>query len=57
VLLSDGREAQVVDANPEEPRYPIVRILGESGNIPVKTSPIGLRILRLAPEKEPPEAY
>jgi HD-GYP domain-containing protein (c-di-GMP phosphodiesterase class II) len=56
VLLSDGRKAQVVDANPEEPRYPIVRILGESGNMPVKTSPIGLRILRLAPEKEPPES-
>jgi HD-GYP domain-containing protein (c-di-GMP phosphodiesterase class II) len=55
VLLSDGRKAQVVDANPEEPRYPIVRIFGESGNAPVKTSPTGLRILRLAPEKEPPE--
>jgi HD-GYP domain-containing protein (c-di-GMP phosphodiesterase class II) len=55
VLLSNGKKAQVVDANPGEPRYPIVRILGESGNAPVKTSPIGLRILRLAPEKEAPE--
>jgi HD-GYP domain-containing protein (c-di-GMP phosphodiesterase class II) len=52
VLLSNGQKAQVVDANPEEPRYPIVRILGESGDTPVKTSPIGLRILRLVPEKE-----
>ncbi|MDR0708954.1 MAG: HD-GYP domain-containing protein [Spirochaetaceae bacterium] len=52
VLLSNGRKAQVVDVDPEEPRYPIVRILGQSGEVPVKTSPIGLRILRLAPEKE-----
>ncbi|MDR1411669.1 MAG: HD-GYP domain-containing protein [Spirochaetaceae bacterium] len=51
VLLSDGRKAQVVDASPNEPRYPIVRILGESDDAPVKTSPAGLRIVRLAPEK------
>jgi HD-GYP domain-containing protein (c-di-GMP phosphodiesterase class II) len=52
VLLSNGRKAQVVDVDPGEPRYPIVRILGQSGEAPVKTSPIGLRILRLVPEKE-----
>jgi HD-GYP domain-containing protein (c-di-GMP phosphodiesterase class II) len=52
VFLSNGRKAQVVDVNPDEPRYPVVRILGESGDTPVKTSPIGLRILRLVPEKE-----
>ena len=52
VLLSNGRKAQVVDVDPDEPRYPVVHILGQSGNAPVKTSPIGLRILRPLPEKE-----
>ncbi|GHV60252.1 phosphohydrolase [Spirochaetia bacterium] len=28
VLLSDGKKAQVVDVNPENPRFPIVQILG-----------------------------
>jgi HD-GYP domain-containing protein (c-di-GMP phosphodiesterase class II) len=55
VLLSDGREAQVVDVDPDEPRYPIVRIYGQSGEAPIKTSPIGLRILRSLPQKEGPE--
>jgi HD-GYP domain-containing protein (c-di-GMP phosphodiesterase class II) len=55
VLLSNGRKAQVVDVDPDEPRYPIVRMLGQSGDTPVKTSPIGLRILRSLPEKEAPE--
>ncbi|MDR1129129.1 MAG: HD-GYP domain-containing protein [Treponema sp.] len=51
VLLSDGRKAQVVDVNPKEPRYPIVRILGEGDDTPVETSSIGVRIVRLVPEK------
>ncbi|MDR1352208.1 MAG: HD-GYP domain-containing protein [Treponema sp.] len=51
VLLSDGRKAQVVDVNPKEPRYPIVRILGENDDTPVETSSIGVRILRLVPEE------
>jgi HD-GYP domain-containing protein (c-di-GMP phosphodiesterase class II) len=55
VLLSDGRKAQVVDVDPGEPRYPIVRILGQSGDVTIKTSSIGLRILRLSPEKEDPK--
>jgi HD-GYP domain-containing protein (c-di-GMP phosphodiesterase class II) len=29
VLLSDGKQGQVVDVNPEKPRFPIVQILGE----------------------------
>jgi HD-GYP domain-containing protein (c-di-GMP phosphodiesterase class II) len=29
VLLSNGKQAQVIDVNPEKPRYPIVQILGE----------------------------
>ncbi|MDR2053312.1 MAG: HD-GYP domain-containing protein [Treponema sp.] len=55
VFLSDGRKAQVVDVNPDEPRYPVVRILRESGDAPIKTSPLGLHILRLVPEKGTPE--
>jgi HD-GYP domain-containing protein (c-di-GMP phosphodiesterase class II) len=52
VLLSDGQKAQVVDANPGQPRYPIVRILGESGDAPIQTSPTGLRIQRHLTEEE-----
>ncbi|HCM27299.1 MAG TPA: HD-GYP domain-containing protein [Treponema sp.] len=29
VLLSNGRKAQVVDVNPENPRFPIVQVFGE----------------------------
>ena len=29
VLLSDGRRGQVVDINPENPKYPVVQVLGE----------------------------
>ncbi|GHU98702.1 phosphohydrolase [Spirochaetia bacterium] len=29
VLLSDGKKGQVVDVNPENPRFPVVQILGE----------------------------
>lgn len=29
VVLSDGRAAQVVDVNPDDPRFPIVQVLGE----------------------------
>lgn len=38
VILSDGRYAQVVDVNPDDPRFPIVQILGEmsaGGNLKV----------------------
>ena len=38
VILSDGRYAQVVDINPDDPRFPIVQILGEmssGGNLKV----------------------
>jgi HD-GYP domain-containing protein (c-di-GMP phosphodiesterase class II) len=55
VLLSDGRSAHVVDVDPGEPRYPIIHIDGQIGEAPVKTSPIGLRILRSLPEKGGPE--
>ena len=38
VILSDGRYAQVVDVNPDDPRFPIVQILGDmssGGNLKV----------------------
>jgi HD-GYP domain-containing protein (c-di-GMP phosphodiesterase class II) len=50
VLLSSGKKGQVVDANPENPRYPIVQIFGEltpdGKNKTVETSPSGLSIVR-----------
>jgi HD-GYP domain-containing protein (c-di-GMP phosphodiesterase class II) len=50
VLLSNGRKGQVVDVNPENPRYPIVQILGEltpdNKNKTVETSPDSLTIVR-----------
>jgi HD-GYP domain-containing protein (c-di-GMP phosphodiesterase class II) len=56
VLLSSGQKGQVVDVNPEFPRYPIVRILGEPGpdgrDPVVQTSAEGVRIERpLGPEE------
>jgi HD-GYP domain-containing protein (c-di-GMP phosphodiesterase class II) len=50
VLLSSGKKGQVVDVNPENPRFPIVQIFGELNpdgkNKTQETSPEGLRILR-----------
>ncbi|MDR1024610.1 MAG: HD-GYP domain-containing protein [Treponema sp.] len=50
VLLSNGKKGQVVDINPENPRFPIVQIFGElnpDGKNKIKeTSPEGLRIVR-----------
>jgi HD-GYP domain-containing protein (c-di-GMP phosphodiesterase class II) len=47
VLLSDGRKAQVVDANTNAPKYPIVQALDETE--PLETSPVGVRIVRVIP--------
>jgi len=30
VLLSNGKKGQVIDVNPETPRFPIVQIFGET---------------------------
>ena len=38
VLLSDGRHGQVVGLSPENPRFPIVNILGKKHNKAVQTS-------------------
>ncbi|MDR0668566.1 MAG: HD-GYP domain-containing protein [Treponema sp.] len=49
-LLSNGKKGQVVDVNPENPRFPIVQIFGELNpdgkNKTQQTSPEGLRIVR-----------
>ncbi|MDR3138226.1 MAG: HD-GYP domain-containing protein [Treponema sp.] len=50
VLLSSGQKGQVVDINPENPRFPIVQIFGEPSvdgkNRTVNTSPEGVTIVR-----------
>jgi HD-GYP domain-containing protein (c-di-GMP phosphodiesterase class II) len=50
VLLSDGKRAQVVDVNPEKPRFPVVQLLGEFTpeglNKTLETSKEGIRIDR-----------
>ena len=50
VLLSDGKKGQVVDVDPENPRYPIVEILGElmpnGKNRTRQTSSKGFSIVR-----------
>ncbi|PIE98950.1 MAG: phosphohydrolase [Treponema sp.] len=56
VVLSDGRMAQVVDVNPDDPRYPIVQVYGErkkdgSPNI-LGTSKTGISITRAVNKEE-----
>jgi HD-GYP domain-containing protein (c-di-GMP phosphodiesterase class II) len=50
VLLSNGKKGQVVDVNPENPRFPIVQIFGELNpdgkNKVMETSKDGLYIIR-----------
>ena len=50
VLLSSGRKGQVVDVNPENPRFPIVQIFGEltpdGKNKILETSQDGISIVR-----------
>jgi len=50
VLLSSGKKGQVVDANPEKPRFPIVQVLGELNpdgkNKVIETSQDGVYIVR-----------
>lgn len=56
VLLSDGRKGQVVDVNPDNPRCPIVQILGETSPggraKTIDTSPEGLHITRALSREE-----
>ncbi|MDR0641683.1 MAG: HD-GYP domain-containing protein [Treponema sp.] len=50
VLLSNGKKGQVVDVNPESPRFPVVQIFGELNpdgkNKTRETTPEGLYIVR-----------
>jgi HD-GYP domain-containing protein (c-di-GMP phosphodiesterase class II) len=50
VLLSSGKKGQVVDVNPENPRYPIVQVFGELNpdgkNKILETSQTGVSIVR-----------
>ncbi|MDR2371068.1 MAG: HD-GYP domain-containing protein [Treponema sp.] len=56
VLLSSGKKGQVVDVNPENPRYPIVQVFGEltpdGKNKILETSPEGLHIVRPLTKEE-----
>jgi HD-GYP domain-containing protein (c-di-GMP phosphodiesterase class II) len=50
VLLSSGKKGQVIDVNPENPRYPVVQIFGEltpdGKNKIMRTSAAGISIVR-----------
>lgn len=50
VLLSNGARAVVVDGNPDNPRYPVVQILGtrspDGKDVVVRTAETGIRIMR-----------
>jgi HD-GYP domain-containing protein (c-di-GMP phosphodiesterase class II) len=50
VLLSNGKKGQVVDVNPEEPRYPVVQVFGEftpdGKNKHIRTAPNDINIVR-----------
>jgi len=56
VLLSSGRKGQVVDANPEKPRFPIVQVFGEltpdGKNKIIGTSEDGITIVRPLTKEE-----
>jgi HD-GYP domain-containing protein (c-di-GMP phosphodiesterase class II) len=56
VLLSSGKKGQVVDVNPENPRYPIVQVFGEltpdGKNKTLETSPDGISIVRPLTKEE-----
>ena len=56
VLLSNNKIGQVIDVNPEDPKYPIIQIVGETkgdGTAKVfETSEYGLRIIRALTREE-----
>ncbi len=59
VLLTNGKKAVVIDVNPENPRYPVVQVLGaktpEGKDIVVRTAETGLRVLRPLAKAEIPQ--
>ena len=56
VLLSSGQKGQVVDVNPEKPRFPIVQVFGEldqdGKNVVYETFQDGLTIVRPLTKEE-----
>lgn len=56
VLLTNAKPGQVVDVNPENPRYPVVRILGvhaaDGKETLVQTAENGIRVLRALAKPE-----
>lgn len=56
VLLTNGKPAQVVDVNPENPRFPVVQIVGmrtpDGKDLIAHTAETGLRILRPMTQEE-----
>jgi len=56
VMLSNAKAGQVVDVNPDNPRYPVVRVLGsltpDGKETVVQSSEQGVRILRPMGHKE-----
>ncbi|MDR2159446.1 MAG: HD-GYP domain-containing protein [Treponema sp.] len=56
VILSNGKKGQVVDINPENPRYPIVQVFGDltpdGRNKTLETSPKGVSIVRPMTKEE-----
>ena len=56
VLLSDNSKGQVVDVNPEKPRFPVVQVFGDittdGKNRTVETSQDGINIIRPLTKEE-----
>jgi HD-GYP domain-containing protein (c-di-GMP phosphodiesterase class II) len=56
VMLTSGKEAVVVDVNPDNPRYPIVQLLGarspDGKDVLLRTSETGVRVLRPLSKEE-----
>jgi HD-GYP domain-containing protein (c-di-GMP phosphodiesterase class II) len=50
VMLTNGKSAVVVDVNPENPRYPVVQVLGarspDGKDLVIRTSEASVRVLR-----------
>lgn len=56
VLLTSGKPALVVDVNPENPRYPVVQVIGlrspDGKELLVRTAETGVRVLRPLSKEE-----
>jgi hypothetical protein len=56
VMLTNGKKAVVVDVNPDNPRYPIVQVLGarspDGRELVVRTSETSVRVLRPLAKEE-----